>query len=136
MSQAPKEYHLVDLLTGESLGGFVTLSAAREEARAAGRASWDIFQANERIERHDPGVDDPVGIPEKADAIADEAGDNLEIIGPCAGGIVSPLDDAAPFQEPRTFRQRYAQCPCDYAPRSHRAKNGSALCSQGRAMPP
>jgi len=84
MSQAPKEYHLVDLLTGDSLGGFVTLDAAREEARAAGLASWDIFQANERIERHDPGVDDPVGIPEKAEAIADEAGDNLEIIGPAA----------------------------------------------------
>jgi hypothetical protein len=51
-------YHLVDLLTGESLGGFVTLAAAREEARAAGLTSWDIFQANVRIERHDPGVDD------------------------------------------------------------------------------
>ena len=84
MPQSPKEYHLVDLLTGESLGGFVTLSAAREEAHAAGLASWDIFQANERIERHDPGVDDPVGIPEKAEAIADEAGDDLEIIGPAA----------------------------------------------------
>jgi hypothetical protein len=84
MSPAPKEYHLVDLLTGESLGGFETLSAAREEARVAGLASWDIFQANVRIERHDPGVDDPVGIPKKTEAIADEAGDNLEIIGPAA----------------------------------------------------
>ena len=66
MPQAPKEYHLVDLLTGESLGGFVTLAAAREEARAAGLTSWDIFQGNVRIERHDPGVDDPVGIPKEA----------------------------------------------------------------------
>ena len=83
MSQAPKEYHLVDLLTGESLGGFVTLAAAREEARAAGLTSWDIFQGNVRIERHDPGVDDPVGIPKEA-AIADEAGDSLAIIRPAA----------------------------------------------------
>jgi hypothetical protein len=82
MPQAPKEYHLVDLLTGESLGGFVTLAAAREEARAAGLTSWDIFQGNARIERHDPGVDDPVGIPKEAEVIADEAGDNLAIIGP------------------------------------------------------
>jgi hypothetical protein len=84
MPQAPKEYHLVDLLSGESLGGFVTLAAARAEARAARLTSWDIFQGNVRIERHDPGVDDPVGIPEEAEAIADEAGDNLAIIGPAA----------------------------------------------------
>ena len=32
------------------------LAAAREEARAAGLTSWDIFQGNVRIERHDPGV--------------------------------------------------------------------------------
>ena len=83
MPQAPKEYHLVDLLTGESLGGFATLAAAREEARAAGLTSWNIFQANVRIERHDPGVDDPVGV----EAIADEAGDNLAIIeGHAAAG--------------------------------------------------
>ena len=80
MPQAPKEYHLVDLLTGESLGGFVTLAAAREEARAAGLTSWDIFQTNVRIERHDPGVDDSivahVDVPRKqAKTIADEAGD-------------------------------------------------------------
>ena len=80
MSQAPKEYHLVDLLTGESLGGFVTLAAAREEARAAGLTSWDIFQGNVRIERHDPGVDESIIVaqvdvtPKQARAIADEAG--------------------------------------------------------------
>jgi hypothetical protein len=45
MSQAPKEYHLVDLLTGESLGGFVTLAAAREEARAVGLARWEFSRA-------------------------------------------------------------------------------------------
>jgi hypothetical protein len=84
MPQAPKEYHLVDLLTGESLGGFVTLAAARAEARAAGLTSWDIFQGTVRIERHDPGVDDPVGIPKEPEAIADEAGDDLAIIGPAA----------------------------------------------------
>jgi hypothetical protein len=88
MPQAPKEYHLVDLLTGESLGGFVTLAAAREEARAAGLTSWDIFQANVRIARHDPGVDDSIVVahvdvtPKQAKAIADEAGDLAIVEGP------------------------------------------------------
>ena len=82
MPQAPKEYHLVDLLTGESLGGFVTLAAAREEARAAGLTSWDIFQANVRIERHDPGVRDSLVAhldvtPKQAKAIANETGDPI-----------------------------------------------------------
>jgi hypothetical protein len=36
-------------------------------------------EGNVRIERHDPGVDDPVGIPKEA-----EAGDNLASIGPAA----------------------------------------------------
>jgi hypothetical protein len=56
-------------------------AAAREEARAAGLTSWDIFQTNVRIERRDPGVDDSivahvVDVPRKqAKTIADEAGD-------------------------------------------------------------
>jgi hypothetical protein len=45
MPRTFKEYHLVDLLTGESLGGFTTLAGAREEARASGLTSWDIFRA-------------------------------------------------------------------------------------------
>jgi hypothetical protein len=49
-----KEYHLVDLLTGESLGGFASLAGARDEARAVGLIRWDIFCGNVRIERHDP----------------------------------------------------------------------------------
>ena len=56
----PKNITLSICSRGESLGGFVTLSAAREEARAAGLTSWDIFQGNVRIERHDPGVDESV----------------------------------------------------------------------------
>ena len=80
----PKNIILSICSRGNRLGGFVTLAAAREEARAAGLTSWDIFQGNVRIERHDPGVDDPVGIPKEAEAIADEAGDNLAIIGPAA----------------------------------------------------
>jgi hypothetical protein len=39
MPRTFKEYHLVDLLTGESLGGFTTLAGAREEARASGLTS-------------------------------------------------------------------------------------------------
>jgi hypothetical protein len=58
MLNSPKEYHLVDLLTGESLGGFVSLAGARDEARAASLTRWDIFRGNVRIERHDPGMDD------------------------------------------------------------------------------
>src|SRR5712672_1174633 len=62
MPNSRKEYHLVDLLTGESLGGFVSLAGARNEARAAGLTRWDIFQGNVRVERHDPGINDPVAI--------------------------------------------------------------------------
>jgi hypothetical protein len=58
MPKSPKEYHLVDLLTGESLGGFASLAGARDEARASGLMRWDIFCGNVRIERHDPGGDD------------------------------------------------------------------------------
>jgi hypothetical protein len=58
MPKSPKEYHLVDLLTGESLGGFASLAGARDEARAAGLMRWDIFRGDVRIERHDPGLDD------------------------------------------------------------------------------
>jgi hypothetical protein len=58
MPNSLKEYHLVDLLTGESLGGFASLAGARDEARAAGLMRWDIFRGNVRIERHDPGMDD------------------------------------------------------------------------------
>jgi hypothetical protein len=58
MPNSLKEYHLVDLLTGESFGGFATLAGARDEARAACLMRWDIFRGNLRIERHDPGVED------------------------------------------------------------------------------
>jgi hypothetical protein len=58
MPNSPKEYHLVDLLTGESFGGFASMAGARDEARAAGLMRWDIFRGNVRIERHDPGIDD------------------------------------------------------------------------------
>ena len=58
MPKSSKEYHLVDLLTGESLGGFATLTGAREEARS-GLIRWDIFRGDLRIERHDPDFDDP-----------------------------------------------------------------------------
>jgi hypothetical protein len=58
------------------------LAAAREEARAAGLTSWDIFQGNVRIERHDPGVRDSLVAhldvtPKQAKAIANETGDPI-----------------------------------------------------------
>jgi hypothetical protein len=40
MPNSPKEYHLADLLTGESLGGFESLAGARDEARAIGLMRW------------------------------------------------------------------------------------------------
>ena len=63
MPHTTKEYHLVDLLTGESLGGFSSLTGAWEEARDSGLTSWDIFRGNVHIERHDPGISDPVIVP-------------------------------------------------------------------------
>jgi hypothetical protein len=48
------EYHLLDLGTGLSYGGFASLEAARVIARERGLASWQIFRGNKRIEHHDP----------------------------------------------------------------------------------
>ena len=48
------EYHLLDLATGVSCGGFTSLAAARIIARERGLASWQIFRGNKRIEHHDP----------------------------------------------------------------------------------
>jgi hypothetical protein len=51
-----KEYHLIDLTTGESHGGFATLNGARQYAREEGLRSWQIFKGQLRIETHDPLV--------------------------------------------------------------------------------
>ena len=48
------EYHLIDLSTGVSHGGFETLTGARQCAREKGLAAWDIFHGNVRVEYHDP----------------------------------------------------------------------------------
>ena len=50
----PDEYHLIDIITGESHGGFVSLDAARISAREAGLLAWQIFHGNDRVEHHDP----------------------------------------------------------------------------------
>jgi hypothetical protein len=47
------EYHLINLATGVSHGGFETLSGARQRAREEGLAAWDIFYGNVRVEYHD-----------------------------------------------------------------------------------
>jgi hypothetical protein len=54
------EYHLIDLATGLSHGGFVTLTGARQRAREKGLPAWDIFHGNVRVEYHDPRWIDPV----------------------------------------------------------------------------
>ncbi len=49
-----EEYHLIDIVTGESHGGFVSLYGAREAANAEILRAWQIFRGNNRIEHHDP----------------------------------------------------------------------------------
>ena len=49
-----REYHLLDLGTGVSYGGFISLEAARVIAREHGLRSWQIFLGNKRVEHHDP----------------------------------------------------------------------------------
>ena len=48
------EYHLIDLMSGVSQGGFDTLTGARQSAREKGLPAWDIFHGNLRVEYHDP----------------------------------------------------------------------------------
>jgi hypothetical protein len=48
------EYHLIDLATGTSHGGFETLTGARQGASEKGLPAWDIFHGNVRVEYHDP----------------------------------------------------------------------------------
>jgi hypothetical protein len=48
------EYHLIDLATGQSHGGFKSLEAARQYAREENLRAWDIFKGSQLIERHDP----------------------------------------------------------------------------------
>ena len=48
------EYHLIDLTTGLSHGGFASLAGARQCAREKDLPAWDIFHGDVRIEYHDP----------------------------------------------------------------------------------
>ena len=48
------EYHLIDLATGVSHGGFETLTGARQYAGEKSLPAWDIFHGNVRVEYHDP----------------------------------------------------------------------------------
>ena len=48
------EYHLIDLATGLSHGGFRSLEAARQYARDEELIAWDIFRGNVLVERHAP----------------------------------------------------------------------------------
>jgi hypothetical protein len=53
-SHTTDEYHLIDLSTGFSHGGFESLSGARQFAREKALQAWDIFHGNLRVEYHDP----------------------------------------------------------------------------------
>jgi hypothetical protein len=48
------EYHLIDLATGASYGGFRSFEAARQYAHEEHLEAWDIFRGNVRVEYHDP----------------------------------------------------------------------------------
>jgi len=54
--QPVSDYHLVDLATGISYGGFESLEAARVVAREQRLNSWQIFHGNKRVEHHDPAA--------------------------------------------------------------------------------
>ena len=54
------EYHLIDLATGFSHGGFKSLAAARQYAREEAIPAWQVFRGNVRIEQHDPREADPI----------------------------------------------------------------------------
>jgi hypothetical protein len=54
MSNEAGEYHLIDLATRLSHGGFESLMGARQYAREEHLIAWDIFHGNVRMERHDP----------------------------------------------------------------------------------
>lgn len=60
----PTEYHVIELYSGISHGGFADLLAARTYAHDQNLAGWDIFHGNNRIEQHDPARYDP---PRRAD---------------------------------------------------------------------
>jgi hypothetical protein len=47
----PSEYHLIDLATGVSHGGFASLAGARQCAREKDLPAWDIFHGDVRIPR-------------------------------------------------------------------------------------
>lgn len=51
---SPHDYHLIDLTTGRSHGGFATLEGARQYARAEGVAAYEIRHGDIRVEYHDP----------------------------------------------------------------------------------
>jgi hypothetical protein len=51
------KYHLIDLATGLSCGGFKSLAAARQYAREESMIAWDVFHGNIHVERHDPRND-------------------------------------------------------------------------------
>ena len=55
-SPEASEYHLIDLATGVSHGGFETLTGARQSAREKALIAWDIFHGNVRVEDHDPAM--------------------------------------------------------------------------------
>ena len=56
----PSEYHLIDLTTGLSHGGFISLAGARQYAHEEAMAAWQIFHGSVCVEQHDPREADPV----------------------------------------------------------------------------
>lgn len=65
MMAKPADYHLIDLVSAVSRGGFRSLGAARAAARDRGLVAWQIYRGDRRIEHHDPTASDPP-VPEAA----------------------------------------------------------------------
>ena len=53
------EYHLIDLASGLSHGGFRSPEAARQHARDEALIAWDIFRGSLHVERRDPRAGRP-----------------------------------------------------------------------------
>ena len=53
-----REYHLICRTTGQSYGGFASLSGAREYVREEKLEAWDIFHGNRLVERRELALSD------------------------------------------------------------------------------
>ena len=98
MRKAPREYHLISLDDGRSLGGFCSIDGARLEAIAEQLGAYHIYHGNTRVETHGypcvvpacPYATAATAAGEEADAIA------LRIWFACASAAPTVVPTPAP----------------------------------------